>query len=495
MQFYYSVPATSREEFVHILISVKDMVGLDTMRGYVISRRPLHQPFLIEGVEKKTTEVCKGRPPLPVASYYPRRSASLPKVSAATLPLGVIWLDPLGIFRKGREWRVATSCKTKPPLAGWERVSVDAVFNILQTYSVFYWKFWPRGVRLDLRGSKIWRTATDIIAGQKTETLPMPLRGIGENGKIVNYNELINDVRGAVSIGEAVHILIAGGSAAGKTTLIRQLISSFPRFIAIDITHKGEYAQLYPQHVVEGSIDFSKFSPDEKVQLLTIAYAATLGGDQRSFSEVQFGVLRRIRNPQLERLIADIMYMQNVPQLTKDVLANKLSALCVEVDEDFRCRPHPSLTKDVPIQPPAVIRVAHRGLGDSSFLTALVVHGILLRLLKQGQPEPTLLIIDEYHRVASKVEGTEDPAELQIRIGRHANIHVLIATQNPLDLKPSLLAIMPSVVTFQLFGEAAKVMASIMGVDVEVIEALGQGEWLAKLRSGPKSPEMPRRSP
>jgi DNA helicase HerA-like ATPase len=289
--------------------------------------------------------------------------------------------------------------------------------------------------------------------------------------------------------------LIAGGSAAGKTTLIRQLISTFPRFVVIDITHKGEYAQLYPRHVVEGSIDFSRFSPDEKVQLLTIAYAATLGGDQRSFSEVQFGVLRRIRNPQLERLIADIMYMQNVPQLTKDVLANKLSTLCVEVDEDFRCRPHPSLTKDVPIQPPAVIRITHRGLGDSNFLTALVTHGILLRLLKQGQPEPTLLIIDEYHRIASKVEGIEDPAELQIRIGRHANIHMLVATQNPLDLKPSLLAIMPSVITFQLFGEAAKAMASIMGVDVEVIEALGQGEWLAKLRSGPKSPEMPRRSP
>jgi hypothetical protein len=402
-------------------------------------------------------------------------------------------LDPLGIFRKGREWRVAASCKTKPPLAGWERVSVDAVFNILQTYSVFYWKFWPRGVRLDARGSKIWRIATDITAGQKTEA--PPLRGVGEKGKVVSYDELINDVRGAVSVGEAVHILIAGGSAAGKTTLIRQLISTFPRFVVIDITHKGEYAQLYPQYVVEGSIDFSKFSPDEKVQLLTIAYAATLGGDQRSFSEVQFGVLRRIRNPQLERLIADIMYMQNVPQLTKDVLANKLSTLCVEVDEDFRCRPHPSLTKDVPIQPPAVIRIAHRGLGDSNFLTALVVHGILLRLLKQGQPEPTLLIIDEYHRIASKVEGIEDPAELQIRIGRHANIHMLVATQNPLDLKPSLLAIMPSVITFQLFGEAAKAMASVMGVDVEVIEALGQGEWLAKLRSGPKSPEMPRRSP
>jgi len=494
MQFYYSVPATSKEEFVHILISVRDMVGLDTVRGYVISRKPLHRPFLIEGVEKEATEVCRGRPPLPVTSYYPRRGAS-PKVSAATLPLGVIWLDPLGIFHKGREWRVATSCKTRPPLVGWERVSVDAVFNILQTYSVFYWKFWPGGVKLDFRGSKIWRVATDIIAGQKTEVLPPSLRGIDKNGKIVNYNELINDVRGAVSIEEAVHLLIAGGSAAGKTTLIRQLISSFPRFIVIDVTYKGEYAQLYPRYVVEGSIDFSKFSPDEKVQLLTIAYATTLGRDQRSFSEVQFGVLRRIRNPHLERLIADIMYMQNVPQLTKDVLANKLSSLCVEIDEDFRCVPHPSLTKDVPIQPPAVIRIAHRGVGDSNFLTALIVHGILFRLLKQGQPEPTLLIIDEYHRVASKVEGIDDPAELQIRIGRHVNIHMLIATQNPLDLKPSLLAIIPSVITFQLFGDAAKVTASIMGVDVEVIEALGQGEWLAKLRSGPKSPEMPRRSP
>jgi hypothetical protein len=492
MQFYYSVPATSKEEFVHILISVRDMVGLDTVRGYVISRRPLHQPFLIEGVEREAAEVCRGRPPLPVASYYPRRPGNVsPKVSAATLPLGVIWLDPLGIFRRGREWRVATSCKTKPPLAGWERVSVDAVYNVLHAYSTFYWKFWPRGIRLDPRGSKIWRTATDIVAGQRAEA---PLRGI-KNGKVVNYDELINDVRGAVSIGEAVHLLIAGGSAAGKTTLIRQLISSFPRFIAIDITHKGEYAQLYPRHVVEGSIDFSKFSPDEKVQLLTIAYAATLGGDQRSFSEVQFGVLRRIRNPQLERVIADIMYLQNVPQLTKDVLVNKLSSLCVEVDEDFRCVPHPSLTKDVLIQPPMVIRITHRGVGDSNFLTALVVHGILLRLLKGGQPEPTLLIIDEYHRIASKVEGIEDPAELQIRIGRHANIHMMIATQNPLDLKPSLLGIIPSVITFQVFGEAAKTMAGIMGVDVEVIEALGQGEWLAKLRSGPKSPEMPRRSP
>jgi len=312
---------------------------------------------------------------------------------------------------------------------------------------------------------------------------------------VVDRAELIDDVRGAASVREVVHMLVVGGSASGKTTLLKQLISSFPRFVVFDLTHKAEYAEAYPQHVVEGSVDFTRFSVDERIQLLTVAFAATLGGDQRAFTEVQFGVLRRIRNPQPERIIADLMYLQSVPPMTRDVLVNKLSTLCEELDEEYRCRPHRSITRDAPIRPPAVVRITHRPLGDSAFLTALVVHGMLLRLLKEPQPEPTLVVIDEYHRVASKVENIEDPAELQIRLGRHANIHMLIATQNPLDLKRSLLDIIPSVVSFQLFGEAASRMAEILGVDVEVVESLGQGQWLAKIRAGPNSPGTPRRSP
>ncbi|MFZ8811248.1 MAG: zonular occludens toxin domain-containing protein [Pyrobaculum sp.] len=474
--YLYSVPALSEEDFVHTIISTNRRIGLDLVRGYVLSEAPLPEPHLIEGVEEEAVELCKGRPPLPVAAYYPAQRRSGPRVGAAMAPHGVVWLQPIGILRRGREWRVATSCKTKPPLAGWERVTVDAVFQMLDILSYYYWKFWPRGLRVDPRGARAWAEASALIHQRRHKR------------RIEEVKTLIEQAHGAVSPGELMHVFVAGASASGKTTLVKSLIRG-NRYVVIDITPKGEYSSG-EANVVEGSIDFSSYTVDERIQLLTLAFAATLGKGDASFSPVQFGVLRRFGPLPLTRLIAEIV-SSDIPPLTKQVLTEKLSSLCASLNDEYVCMPHPALRKGVRIAPPAVVRISIQ----DQFLQSVVVHGILMRLLKEPQPASTFIVIDEYHRIAAKVEGIEDPVEQLVRMGRHGNWHVIISTQSPLELKHSLLSIIPTHVYFQLHGEAGRFAAEVLNVDEAVASSLGPSQWLAVVRSGVGTPAWHRRSP
>jgi len=470
--YLYSVPASSEEEFVHIIISARRRIGLDMVRGYVLSESPLPEPYLIEGVEEEAAVHCRGRPPLPVAAYYPPRHGG-PRVGAAMAPRGVVWLEPIGLLRRGREWRVAASCKAKPPITGWERVTVDAVSQMLYLLSYYFWRFWPRGLRVDPRGAKAWTEASALFHEKRR-------RGDAE--------ALIDGARGAVSPEELMHVLVAGASASGKTTLVKSLIRG-RRHVVIDITPKGEYSAEV-RDAVEGGIDFSTYTVEERIQLLTLAFAATLGKGDASFSPVQFGALRRFGALPLSRLIAEIV-SSDMPPLTKQVLVEKLSSLCASLDEEYTCTPHPALRRSVHILPPAVVRVSVR----DPFLQSVIVHGILMRLLKEPQPEHTFLVIDEYHKIAAKVEGIEDPVEQLIRMGRHANWHVVVSTQSPLELKPSLVSIIPSHVYFQLHGDAAKLASGVLNVDTAVVSSLGPGQWLAVVRSGVGTPAWHRRSP
>jgi hypothetical protein len=438
--YLHSLPASSPEEFAEAVISLRRLVGLDAARGYVLSPSPLPPPFVAEGREERPARLCEGRPPLPAAAYWAQRR--LPRAAASsTAPRGVTWLRPLGLFRVGREWQVATSCVARPPLAGWERVTLDAVYGMLAEHSRFFWRYWPRG--LSLSGP------------------------------------------GAMGVEEMVHALVVGGSAAGKTTFVKRLIDG-QRFVAIDITPRGEYRGMAPE--VQGSVDASALSPEERVQLLTIAFAATLGRQEASFTPVQLSVLRRLGDARLEDLPRRVMSLSDVPLLTRQVLYDKITSLCESVDEEGRCRPHQLASRRAEVRPPAVVRVEAR----DPFLLAFVVHGIVLELLKRPQEAPTLLVIDEYHRVASRVEGVEDPVEQLIRAGRHGGWHAVIATQSPLDLKRELVEIVPTFVTFSLYGEAARLAAAILGVRPEVVESLAAGEWLARTRAGPRrSPPRP----
>ncbi len=472
--YLYSVPASSEEDFIHTIISASRRIGLDVVRGYVLSEAPLPEPYLIEGIEEEAVELCRGRPPLPVAAYYPARHRGGPRVGAAMAPHGVVWLQPIGILRRGREWRVATSCKTKPPLTGWERATVDAVSQMLYMLSYYYWRFWPRGLRVHPRGARAWAEASSLIYRRRVKRLS-------------DVKPLIEEVRGAVSPEELMHVFIAGASAAGKTTLVKSLIRG-RRHVVIDITPKGEYSE--GANVVEGSIDFSSYTVDERIQLLTLAFAATLGKGDSSFSPVQFGVLRRFGSLPLTRLISEIV-SSDIPPLTRQVLIEKLSSLCVSLNDEYVCTPHPALRKSVKVTPPAVVRISVQ----DQFLQSVVVHGILMRLLKEPQPEHTFLIIDEYHRIAAKVEGIEDPVEQLIRMGRHGNWHVVISTQSPLELKTAVISIIPTHVYFQLHGEAAKLAGTVLNVDPAVVSSLGPGQWLAVVRSGPGMPAWHRHSP
>jgi len=470
--YLYSVPASSEEEFVHVIISARRRIGLDVVRGYVLSESPLPEPYLVEGVEEEAAVHCRGRPPLPVAAYYPTARRSGPRVGAAMAPRGGVWLEPIGLLRRGREWRVATSCKAKPPLTGWERVTVYAVSEMLHMLSYYYWRFWPRGLRVDPRGARAWAEASAHLHERRR-----------------NAEALIEDARGAVSPEELMHVLVAGASASGKTTLVKSLIK-LRRHVIIDITPKGEYS-AEGGNVVEGSIDFSSYTVEERIQLLTLAFAATLGRGDASFSPVQFGALRRFGSLPLSRLIAEIISSDMIPPMTKQVLIEKLSSLCVSLDDEYNCTPHPALRRGIYVQPPAVVRISVQ----DQFLQSVVAHGILMRLLKEPQPEHTFLVIDEYHKIAAKVEGIEDPVEQLIRVGRHANWHVIISTQSPLELKPSLVSIIPSHVYFQLHGEAGRLAAGILNVDHAVVSSLGPGQWLAVVRSGVGKPAWHRRSP
>jgi hypothetical protein len=489
--YLYSVPAASEEEFQQLVLTPGKRVGLDMSRGFILSDEPLAPPFLVEGREREAVELCAGRPPLPVVAHYPATGRGGPRVGASTAPRGVIWLDPLGIFHKGREWRVATSCKTKPPLMGWERVTVDAVAEVLKYMSYWYWIFWPRGIRVDPRGSQLWTEGTALLARRRgrIKHVVKGVEGSGDVFKVADEDVLIGDIRSAASADELMHVFIAGASAAGKTTLVKGIISG-QRYVVVDITPKGEYAaSLGP--TVEGGINFSSFTVEERVQLLTLAFAATLGKEDASFSPVQFGALRRFGAVPLQNLLTAIAGAPDLPQLSKQVMIEKLSSLCAEVDTEYNCRPHPILVKQADVRPPVVVRVSV----EDPFLQAVVVHGILMRLLKTPQPQPTFVVIDEYHRVAAKVENIEDPPEKVIRMGRHGNWHMIISTQSPLELKPAVISIVPTHVYFQLHGEAAKLAASILNVDPAVVSSLGPGQWLAVVRSGPGRPAWHRRSP
>jgi hypothetical protein len=490
--YLYSVPAVSQEEFVHVLISARRRVGVDVARGYVLSEAPLSGHFLIEGIEDGAVELCRGRPPLPVVSHYPAGGRGGPRVGAAMAPHGVIWLEPLGFFHKGREWRIASTCKTKPPIAGWERATVDAVHQMLQHLSYYYWRFWPRGIRVDPRGTGAWTAATALLERREAPA-DEPLRGVEADRrgllKVVDAKALIEDVRGAASADELMHVLVAGASAAGKTTLVKSIIRGH-RYVIIDITPKYEYAGGADGPAVEGSIDFSSFTAEERVQLLTLAFAATLGKEDSAFSPVQFGVLRRLGNVHLARLLSVVATL-DIPQLTRQVMIEKLSSLCVSVDDELKCTPHPLLLKNADIRPPAVVKMT----AQDQFLQAVLVHGTLMRLLREPQPEPTFVVLDEYHRVAAKVENIEDPAERLIRMGRHGNWHVVIATQSPLELKQSVISITPTQIYFQLHGDAARLAASVLNVDASVISTQGPGQWLGIVRTAPGRPAWPRRSP
>lgn len=489
--YLYSIPAVSEEEFQQLILTPGKRIGLDMSRGYILSSDPLPPPFLIEDKEEEAVELCVGRPPLPVVGHYPARGRGAPRVGASTAPRGVIWLDPIGIFYKGREWRVATSCKTKPPLMGWERVTVDAISEVLKHISYWYWKYWPRGIRVDPRGSQVWAEGTELLVRKKGRLRYM-VKGVEEHGgvfKVVDEEALIEDIRSAASADELMHMFIAGASAAGKTTLVKSIISQ-QRYVVIDITSRGEYAaSLGP--TVEGGISFSSFTVEERVQLLTLAFAATLGKEDASFSPVQFGALRRFGAVPLENLLTVIAGAPDLPQLSKQVMIEKLASLCAHVDLEYNCTPHPLLAKQVNVKPPVVVRVAV----EDPFLQAVIVHGILMRLLKNPQQEPAFVVIDEYHRVAAKVENIEDPVERVIRMGRHGNWHMIISTQSPLELKAAVLSIIPTHAYFQLHGEAAKMAANVLNVDPAVISSLGPGQWLAVVRSGPGRPAWHRRSP
>jgi DNA helicase HerA-like ATPase len=337
----------------------------------------------------------------------------------------------------------------------------------------------------------VWAEGTELLA-RRRGALRHPVKGVvGDGGvfKVVDEDVLIEDVRSAASADELMHMFIAGASAAGKTTLVKSIISR-QRYVVIDITPKGEYAtSLGP--TVEGSIDFSSFSVEERVQLLTLAFAATLGKEDASFSPVQFGALRRFGAVPLENLLTAIAGAPDLPQLSKQVMIEKLASLCASVDTEYNCTPHPLLTKQVEVKPPVVVRVAV----EDPFLQAVIVHGILMRLLKIPQQEPTFVVIDEYHRVSAKVENIEDPVERVIRMGRHGNWHMIISTQSPLELKVAVLSIIPTHAYFQLHGEAAKMAGEVLNVDPAVISSLGPGQWLAVVRSGPGRPAWHRRSP
>ncbi|MGB9705845.1 MAG: ATP-binding protein, partial [Pyrobaculum sp.] len=400
--------------------------GLDTARGYVLARRRLPPPFTVVG-EEGTVEVCRGRPSLPATTY--RQPRSTPRSLGAVLAKGVYWLKPLGLLRRGREWLVAGSCKTAPPLTGWERVPVGVLEDVLSAYAEEeYWRFWPRG-------------------------------GVEADN----------------------HMLVVGGSKAGKTTFVKQLLQRSGRYIVVDFTERGEYLDL-PATRVEGTINFAEFSVEEQVKLLTVAIAATLGRQESAvFSPVQLGALRLVAARDLASMIRRLASHPSIPEMTKQVLMSKLASLCVEIDEEGNCTPHPSLTRPFRLSSiPAVVRI--RPVND--LLTAVIAHGILLQLFKRSAGEPTVIVIDEYHRIAAKAEGVEDPVELMIRQGRHRDWYVTISTQNPLDLKRSLVDIVPTFVALTLYGEAAEYAAKVLNVPVHVVESLATGQWLARGRQG-----------
>lgn len=385
-------------------------VGIDTVNYEVLAR-----PY--DGAS-----VCGGRPALPHTLYRdPRRE---PRAEAAGLGRGVYWLRPIGVFRRGEKWQVAASCKRRPPLLGWQLATAPAVYEVLREHAEEnYWRYWPRGFPQD---PSQW-----------------------------------------------LHMLVVGGSATGKTTFVKSLLQATEHWVVVDLTEKGEYAEL--GGACEGTLSLSQFDVDELVMLYTLAVSAVTSADQ-AISAVQYGVFKKhaakLASP--DRLISAIAQDREIPEMTRQVLLSKLVALCVEHREG-RCVPHPAVT--TPTRP---CRVYH--LPYNQFIQSLVAHGILLNLFKQASNERLVVAVDEYHRIAPKDPAVADPVERLIRMGRHRGLHVVIATQNPLDIKESLLGIVPTQVFFALYGQAAEYAAKVLNVPVHVVESLSVGRWLAAVR-------------
>ncbi|MEM1568651.1 MAG: hypothetical protein QXI84_09235 [Thermofilaceae archaeon] len=411
------VDASSPEEFAALLMS-RHGFGLDTVNWEV-----LPYPRGAEG------EVCRGRPPLPVVRHSQR--GKLRKESGGeVLAKGVYWFRPLGILKRGREWEIASSCKRKPPLTGWERVSADIAAEVLLAHAQsHFYKYWPRGLP----------TSTE----------------------------------------ELRHVAVFGISMAGKTTFTKKALAELGRFYVLDITTHGEYSDLAPVH--QGSVSLSQFTVDELAKLYTVAMAAVIGEEEKaSFTSVQVGVLRMFAQylSDLSSLIMAIKTSPEVLEMTKRVLVAKLSALCEQVTE-ADCAPHKLLsTPFEPPPPPAVIRIDPSNQAAAAF----VVHGIVQLLLKRQHPAPIYVVIDEFHKVMPKVK-VEDPVMEAVVAGRHRNVYVWVSTQSPRHLREDVLAVFPTQVFFQL-REDADVAAKLLGVPEEALVSLRTGEWLAVTPAG-----------
>ncbi|MGB9705829.1 MAG: ATP-binding protein, partial [Pyrobaculum sp.] len=152
------------------------------------------------------------------------------------------------------------------------------------------------------------------------------------------------------------HLLVAGGSGAGKTTFLKRYLSQVPRWYVIDLTEEGEYAGL--AETVEGSVDLAAMDPDDQALLYSLGIAAAVGAREPAVSAVQLGALRLVarRGAGLAEFLKELREAPDIPQLTREVLYTKLAAACVE--HDGGCRPHPALGRDSEIPPPpAVIRI------------------------------------------------------------------------------------------------------------------------------------------
>ena len=273
------------------------------------------------------------------------------------------------------------------------------------------------------------------------------------------------------------HLLVAGTSGSGKTAFLKRCLSRLDRWYVVDLTEWGEYEGL--AETVEGSVDLASLDAEEQALLYSLGVAATVGARESAVTAVQLGALKLLarRGLGLDGLLEELRAAGDIPQLTREVLYTKLSAACAGF-ENGRCRPHPALTKDAEIPPPpAVIRVDP----SNPLVAAVAAHAVLARLLRAGG---AFVAVDEYHKIAPRLP-VEDPVERAIREGRHRRVSVAIATQNPLDLKDSLVPVVGNYVFFHLAGPAARLAADVLNVPQWAVESLKPGEYLAKLRHGP----------
>jgi len=65
-------------------------------------------------------------------------------------------------------------------------------------------------------------------------------------------------------------------------------------------------------------------------------------------------------------------------------------------------------------------------------------------------------------------------------------VYFVVVARNLPDLKRPLLDIVSTHVYFALYGEAAQYAARVLNMPVHAVESLGQGQWLAKTRRGPR---------